>query len=224
MSIDPLSAAGAGTSVPLPSTASTPSPVLGQDDFLKLLVAQLQNQDPTNTQDPSQLVAQLATLTQVQQGAQTNSLLQSMQSAQNGMLQSSLTALVGRTITARTSTVTLAATGSPPPLALHLDGAATQVKIQVTDGTGKVVRTINAGSHPQGDFVVPWDGKNDAGALLAPGPYTISLAATSQTGAAVTGAAQVSGLVTAIRYGTSGPQLQVGGATVAPADVVSVNL
>ena len=53
------------------STSSATNGVLGQDDFLKLLVSQLQNQDPMSPADGTQFVAQLAQFQQLEQGVNT---------------------------------------------------------------------------------------------------------------------------------------------------------
>ena len=71
--------------------------------FLKLLVAQMKNQDPTDPADPTQYVAQLATFSQVEQTVQTNSKLdQLLQSSALGQAGS----IVGHTVTSADGTVT----------------------------------------------------------------------------------------------------------------------
>ena len=92
MAIAPIS--GAGGAAPSDSAANRAS--LDYDAFLKLLVAEMQNQDPTNPMDSTEYVAQLATFSQVEQTIQTNArleeLLKSSSIAQAG-------SLIGRTIT-----------------------------------------------------------------------------------------------------------------------------
>ena len=69
---------------------------LGQDAFLKLLVAQMQNQDPTSPQDSGQMMAQLASFSQVSQLQQ----LTAASTAQTlGQDFSSAVAMIGKNVT-----------------------------------------------------------------------------------------------------------------------------
>lgn len=68
------------------------SPTVDYNEFLHLLVAELQNQDPTKPADPTQYMSQLASFSAVEQQVQTNSTLDSLLAAQAG-------ALVGHTVT-----------------------------------------------------------------------------------------------------------------------------
>lgn len=85
-------------------TAEAPSKAeVDYQSFLKLLVAQMKNQDPTNPMDSTQYVAQLAAFSQVEQSVQINSKLEQM-------LQSSTLAqadsLIGRTVTSADGKIT----------------------------------------------------------------------------------------------------------------------
>ncbi|MGN6549666.1 MAG: flagellar hook assembly protein FlgD [Pararhizobium sp.] len=73
------------------------------DTFLKLLIAQMQNQDPTNPMDPTQQVSQLATFSQVEQSIQTNKNLENL-IASSAL--SEADAVIGRTLTSADGSVT----------------------------------------------------------------------------------------------------------------------
>src|SRR5579862_3254876 len=81
------------------STASSATPstqTLGYNDFLTLLMAEMKNQDPTQPMDPSQMVSQLATVSEVGQSVQTNSTLASLLTATSlGQAEQ----LIGKTVT-----------------------------------------------------------------------------------------------------------------------------
>lgn len=85
------------------TTAAKSKTQVDYDSFLKLLVAQMKNQDPTNPMDSTQYVAQLASFSQVEQSVNMNAKLDSLlQSSALGQANS----LIGRTVTNSDSTLT----------------------------------------------------------------------------------------------------------------------
>lgn len=78
------------------STTATSKTAVDYQSFLKLLIAEMKNQDPTKPMDSTQYVAQLATFSQVEQSVQTNTKLD--QIIQSSAL-SQADALIGRSIT-----------------------------------------------------------------------------------------------------------------------------
>jgi len=80
-SIPPVSAA-ASTANSASTSAASVTPTVDYNQFLQLLVAELQNQDPTSPTDPTQYMSQLASFSSVEQQVQTNSTLDSLLSAQ----------------------------------------------------------------------------------------------------------------------------------------------
>jgi flagellar basal-body rod modification protein FlgD len=79
------------------------SATMNYDSFLKLLIAQMQNQDPTKPMDATSQIQQLATFSQVEQSIKTNTLLRSMLQAD------ALTKagdMIGKTVTSSDSTTT----------------------------------------------------------------------------------------------------------------------
>lgn len=142
---------------------------LGQADFLSLLVQQMRNQDPTKPMDSSQMVSQLAQISQVSatQSLQTSfdSLSQSLQG--NQMLQAS--SMVGRSVTVPSAAGQLQGGGLDGAVNVP-DGGGT-VLVQVTDKDGNVLRTLNLGTPAAGLVAFHWDGKDDGGTALAEGTY-----------------------------------------------------
>lgn len=79
-----------------PTTAAASAARLNYDSFLKLLVAQMKNQDPTAPNDPTQQLAQLASFSNVEQAIQTNAKLDALLTSS---ALSQAEGLIGRTIT-----------------------------------------------------------------------------------------------------------------------------
>jgi flagellar basal-body rod modification protein FlgD len=178
---------------------------LGQADFLSLLVQQMRNQDPTKPMDSSQMVSQLAQISQVSatQSLQTSfdSLSQSLQG--NQMLQAS--SMVGRSVTVPSAAGQLQGSGLDGAVNVP-DGGGT-VLVQVTDKDGNVLRTLNLGAPAAGLVAFHWDGKDDGGTALAEGTYGLK----AQAGNAAV-ATYVSGKVSGVGMtGSDGAYLDVDG-------------
>jgi len=216
MQIDSSFAASLTQTTP---TATSPGG-MQKDQFLKLLVAQMQHQDPLNPQDGSAFVAQLAQFSSLEQATQTNEHLIDLQTAQTAAARTALTGVVGHTVTAQTSTVEIGATG-PSPLSVHLSGAATKVEAVITDGTGKEVRRISLGASPAGEVPVAWDGKDASGKALPAGTYDVKIEASGASGE-VPASAVIQGQVTALEFANGKAVYKIGAVTVDPADIIRI--
>ncbi|AFU47877.1 flagellar hook capping protein [Acidovorax sp. KKS102] len=138
------------------ANAST-DPAAAQDRFLKLLVAQLNNQDPMNPLDNAQMTSQIAqinTVTGVQQLNETVKGLVSQIASQQLMQGSSM---VGRKVLVGGDDLALDSETKKATAAFDLAGSAASVKVQVLDSTGKEVGTIDMGSLSAGRYNFAWD-------------------------------------------------------------------
>lgn len=144
--------------------------------FLKLLVTQLNNQDPLNPLDNAQLTSQLAQMSTVSGIEKLNGAVQSLlaQSGASQVLQSA--ALIGRTVLVPGKEAAVK-NGVPEKFGIDLAGAADAVKVSVKNAAGDVVRTFDLGALPAGVKMVDWDGKTDTGATAPDGSYSLSVAA-----------------------------------------------
>ena len=190
-----------------------------QDRFLKLLVAQLNNQDPMNPMDNAAMTSQLAQLNQVdginKLNTSVNAMVAQMQSANFMNLASS----VGKT--ALSAGTKAYYTGSPISMAAKLDTSASALKAVIRDGNGQIVNQFDFGATASGvtDFI--WDGGNDAGQQVANGMYTLELTATDEQGKATSPTGYVGAMVTSI--GQEGSDMKVGlsdGRNILSTDIV----
>lgn len=194
---------------------------MNKDDFLKLFVTQLQNQDPLNPQDGTQFITQLAQLTQVEQAYNTNTNLQSLLSQGNNAGTLAAVSLIGKEVEAPGSQVELSS-GSATAVNYNLNRNATTVTVSILDSTGKVVKTIDAGAQDSGNNSVNWDGTDNSGATLAPGAYSFSVAAKDATGNTITTVGLVRGRVNGVDMSGASPVLSVGSLKLNLTDVISV--
>jgi flagellar basal-body rod modification protein FlgD len=157
-------------------TAATGSSADSEQRFLKLLVTQLNNQDPLNPLDNAQLTSQLAQMSTVSGIEKLNSAFQSLlaQSGSSQVLQSA--SLIGRTVLVPGSELALKP-GVEVPFAVDVTGAAETVKVSITNAAGEVVRNFDLGALPPGVKTLAWDGLADNGAPVAAGVYTVNVGA-----------------------------------------------
>ncbi|MFC4526689.1 hypothetical protein ISN76_04995 [Dyella halodurans] len=198
------------TSTSTASTSSALSSTMTQADFLKLMTAQLQAQDPTNPVDNSQFVSQMAQFSQLSATQQLDTDLQGFSSNVSSAMQTSQVLgssnLLNRSVLVPSSTMSFDGTNSVGG-AVNVTSAG-NVSVNVLDGSGNVVRTIPLGNQSAGLAQFSWDGKDNNGNTVADGSYT--LAASSGSASLDT---YVAGTVTGVGFGgsTVGTYLQVSG-------------
>lgn len=173
---------------------------------MELLIAQLQNQDPTDPTDTSEYMNQIATLTQVETTLELSDSLDEL-STQLSTSQKALQAssLVGQSVYVASDTAQLSDDGTLEG-AYVLDTSATNVRYTVYDSNGNAVDTVNLGSQLAGTLNFSWDGSD-----YEPGSYSIVVeAATSTSGGSYEGLqAYLAQNVNSVTLGTSGSSLTI---------------
>lgn len=186
MSVNSIGAYAAQTATAATDTASSlassqasgiASPQLSESDFLSLLVAQMQDQDPTQPSDPTQFVNQLASFSEV---SGMDSMQSSMSTLASSMLASQVasgTSLIGQQVIASTNTASLTSGGTVTG-ALNVPSTAGRVQVQVTDSNGNAVSTFSV-TPPSGggETTFTWNGLASSGAAAPTGVYTFNVTA-----------------------------------------------
>jgi flagellar basal-body rod modification protein FlgD len=111
---------------------------------MKLLVAQLKNQDPNNPLDTKELVTQLSQLTSVEQLVSIGDKMQTLTDATNSMATNQSSGLIGRTVTGTANTVTFSNAGVTKGVATF-PVASESTSVSVRSASGAVVRTLSLG-------------------------------------------------------------------------------
>lgn len=201
---------------PLSSTTTpTPGPrELGQDDFLRLLVTQLQNQDPLNPIDNAAFVAELAQFSELEQSAKQVRLLEESNEAQAESLRFSVLPLVGRQVRIEGSITQFEE--QPVLLNYTLASAADSVRLSIQDPTGQVIRTLNIGPQQAGAHQIQWEGKDANGSLVPAGTYRFAVVATDSQGDPIDVSTASILTVTGVRIVDGMPMLLIGDETLDP--------
>ncbi|MFK8259160.1 flagellar hook assembly protein FlgD [Erwinia sp. AnSW2-5] len=171
----------ASTTLKSSSSSSDTSAADLQSNFLTLLVTQLQNQDPTNPMDNSQLTSQLAQINTLSGIEKLNTTLGSIsgQITSGQSLQAST--LIGHGVMVNGSQV-LVGSSTSTPFGVELAQASTATTATIKDSSGAVIQTIDLGAQSAGVHTFQWDGKAADGTTAADGKYTVSISASNATG------------------------------------------
>jgi flagellar basal-body rod modification protein FlgD len=146
-----------------------------QDRFLKLLVTQMQNQDPLNPLDNSEVTSQLAqinTVTGINKLNETLQLLVSDVDAANSLEAASM---IGRNVLVPGKTLDLQ--DNAAVAGFDLPQAVDEVTITIKDSSGIAIRNIDLGSQEEGVIPFTWDGATDSGTSAVNGNYSFTVSA-----------------------------------------------
>ena len=196
---------------------------MGKTEFLKLLTAQLQAQDPMNPQSDHDFVAQLAQFSGLEQAIEQNRQLEMLQMASSALVNSTNTNLIGKEITANGNVVNLIPGKAPSPVDFKLQGETQQTIARVIDQSGRVVKSIDLGPQGAGRHKFRWDGTDDQGDFVEMGVYRIDIQGYDAAGRATPAELNVKGVVTGVTYENGFPELLVGDSRVQPADVLVIH-
>lgn len=184
------------------------------ETFLALLTAQLKNQDPLSPVDSNQFTAQLTQMAGVEQQLLTNDLLTSiLQGQQSGGLNSAST-YIGRDATAVWSAVR--SENGQARWSYELAGDATTARVQVLDGSGRVVHEADAPSNAEGVHDFTWTGGQEGQV------YTLKVVAQDGAGSPVQSQVLIRGRVTGVELYDGQPYLTIGGSTLPLSSVIAL--
>ena len=190
-------------------TLNTDSIQATQDRFLKLLVAQIRNQDPLNPFQNSEVTSQLAQLSTVTGINKLSELVSGLSNsfAQAQSLQAA--SVIGRGVLVEGKSIEL--TQGTALAAVELPQAVDQLTITIHNSAGAAVHTANLGQQTSGLVKFQWDGSDDSGNALADGKYTYEVQA-SAAGKAVSNITPLAyGRVNSVTLGAQGAQLNIDG-------------
>lgn len=215
-----LTLSGAASAAASPSVQSAGA-LLDKDDFLRLLITQLRHQNPLNPLDQNQFLSQAAQFTSLEQLQNISKALEDLKAASAGASLTQAAALLGKTVVASGRDFQFDGV-TPASLTFALDASAGQVSVDILDGSGNLLRRLEAGARDAGTHTVEWDGLDSAGRRVTSGAYFYRVSASAGAGGSVPVAAAAVGALTGLQ--TQGGRLlyRMGSALVRQEDIVEV--
>lgn len=160
---------------------TTQNKELGKNEFLNLLVAQLNNQNPLEPQGNGEFIAQLAQFSQVEGIQELNSSMTSLLSGYQSSQALQASSLVGRKVIIP-SEKAVVDTSETFKGSVVLPVSSSNVYVNVYDSAGAVVNRVNLGQQSAGNVSFMWDGKDSSGKVMPPGTYKFEAQATYPEG------------------------------------------
>ena len=192
-----------------------------KEQFLTLLVAQLQHQDPLDPMKGTEFTAQLAQFTALEQLLNINKSLEALGSLESAFSQSQAINMIGKQVIAEGNTISIA-DGVSSDLIFDLENSADQTSIGIFNDKGELVNTTPTGALPVGRHTVPFNARDTQGNALPNGVYTFQVLATGTDGEDVTPVTFSSGIVSGVTIKEGSTFVTIGPSEVKLSEVVEI--
>jgi flagellar basal-body rod modification protein FlgD len=189
---------------------------VGKDEFMKLLLAQLKNQDPLEPMKGTDFAAQLAQFSSLEQLTNLNDTLETQSVNQMMLGYSQSVNMIGKEAVANSGN-TIVANGQTAELNYNLAKDAQNVTISIMDKNGKLIKTWDESAKTAGMNSATWDCSG-----VEQGGYTYQVSATDSLGASVTADTMTTGMVTAVHFRSNQILITINGIEVPLSDIVEV--
>ena len=155
------------------AVTNKPNDELSQSDFIELLVAQVKNQAPTKPMDPSEFMNQLTQSSMVNGINDLQKSFDSLATKLTSDQSMQAAGLVGKSVLLAGGETLLAAGGSINGQ-VNLEQTTSNVKIDIFNSSGELVKTLPLGGHKAGELQFKWDGIGDGGTVVPEGEYLVT--------------------------------------------------
>lgn len=199
--------------------------IMGKDDFLKLMLAQMKNQDPLNPLDGTQFASQLAQFTSLEQLVNLNDAMNTSINANYYLTQSinnTLAAtLIGKEAKLSGYSVQFAGQESTN-LYYNLSNAASKVTVKIYNENGQLVKSIENAPKGSGDSKLIWDFTDNDGKSVPFGNYKFEVDARNQDNDPISNSTFVLGKIDGVKFTEMGTMLIVSGTQYNLSDVLEI--
>ncbi len=156
---------------------------LEKDDFLKLLLVELQHQDPTEPMDSEKILSQTSQLATLESAENTNKALSELAASLGNTQQFTTISAIGKTADLGSDAISHTK-GEASNFEVYFPSSIQSGNIEVTDAEGAIINTVEVGTNPSGVYKFTWDGTNKAGNNADGGIYHINAKYTDKDGTA----------------------------------------
>lgn len=181
MSITSTTSASDALAAATNASDGNPNGILGKDDFLKLLLVQLQYQDPTAPTDTEKILSQTSQLASLESTQNTNDALEKLSASLSNAQQFGIIAAIGKTADLGSDTIAYDE-GSSSTFEVYFPNPVEQGTVSITDANGNTVGTLDLGTNPAGVYQFTWDGLDASGNATKSGVYSVNAVYTDQDG------------------------------------------
>lgn len=200
------------------STTVNPDGILDKDDFLKLLLIELQYQDPTEPMDSEKILSQTSQLATLESANNTNDALEKLSESLITSMQFSTISAIGKMADLGSDSITLDSEGGNSNFDIYFPKDISSAQVEIRDGDGSLVQTFDVAASPEGVQNFTWDGITVGGSAAEEGVYHISSTYVASDG--TTGTTKLGSYpIESIRFEEGEPLAKVGSSYV-PFDTI----
>ena len=150
-----------------------PDGILGKDDFMKLMLIELQYQDPTEPMDSEKILQQTSQLATLESSDNTRKTLEKLSASLLSSQRYAILSAIGKIASLQEDTITHKQ-GETTSFELYFPTAVSSGTIKISDTNGNLIRTIDLDEKSKGVYAFEWDGKDSEGRLVEDGVYRIT--------------------------------------------------
>lgn len=207
------------------TTVSANKSALGKDDFLKLMISQLKNQDPLNPMDGTAYASQLAEFSSLEQLTNLNSAIKDNLSANLQLTQSVNNTMVATLIgkEAKIGGNSLQLTGQESiTLGYSLPANVLSANVKIYNEKGALIKVIENAPLNAGSNKLSWECSDNNGDKLPNGNYTFEVEAKNMNGNDLKINTYTIGMIDGVRFTENGTVLKVNGAEYSIGDILEI--
>lgn len=196
------------------TTASNPGAILSKDSFMKLLLVELQHQDPTAPMDSDKILTQTSQLASLETQENTNKVMTELSTQMKANMDMGAIGAIGKMASLGSNAVSVTK-GATSKFEVYFEKEIKTGTMTITDSTGKTVKTVSLADQvgKKGVLAFEWDGTDNDNTAVASGYYSIKANYIDSTNAAQSTQFGIYP-VESVRYEDGSPLIKLGSSYV----------